>query len=334
MPIAVRSFAKINIGLRIGAARDDGFHQLLTVYQTIALHDVVRVEVTRGTGIEVRSRNSKVPQDESNTCYRMAERVLRWLKQRHKVVIQIEKNLPIQGGLGAASSNAVATLLGLERALKTEIPPDEKLRLAAEVGSDVPLFLLGGTVLGMGRGEEVYPLADFRNQAIVVSTPAVGISTPKAFRDWDALQENQENGGAAKAKLTGQSGSDTMNTFSRSLFAWLMPAMVNGSSTGVSTRGGDRAEAPLLDLVRAGIANDFERVDYPQHPEMREVKRVLEGEGARYASLSGSGSSVYGIFDSQAAAELAAGNMAAKDVPAQATRTLTRGEYWQQVFVN
>ena len=331
MPIAVRSFAKINIGLRIGAAREDGFHQLLTVYQTIALHDVVRVEVTRGTGIEVRSRNSKVPQDESNTCYRMAERVLRWLKQRNKIVIQIEKNLPIQGGLGAASSNAVATLLGLERVLKTEIPPDEKLRLAAEVGSDVPLFLLGGTVLGMGRGEEVYPLADFHSQAIVVATPGAGISTPKAFRDWDALQEN---GSAAKPKLTAQSSSDTMNMFSRSLFAWLMPAMVNGSSTGVSARGGDRAEAPLLDLVRAGIENDFERVVFPQHPELREAKRVLEGEGARYASLSGSGSSVYGFFDSQAAAERAAGNMGAKDVPAQATRTLTRGEYWKQVFVN
>ena len=328
MAVAIRSFGKINIGLCIGAARDDGFHELRTLYQSIALHDIVRIEVQRGTGIEVRSKNPKVPQDESNTCYRMAERVLRGLKQRQKVVIQIEKNLPVQGGLGAASSNAVATLLGLERALKAEIPAEEKLRMASEVGSDVPLFLLGGTVLGMGRGEEVYPLADLPEFVMVVATPAAGVSTPKAFADWDTLHQN----GAGKEKLTAGSSSDRMKGFSRSLFAWLGPG-ANGSSTGVSTRGGDRAEAPLLDLVRAGIENDFERVVFPQHPELREAKRVLEGEGARYASLSGSGSSVYGFFDSQQAAEKAAASMSAKDVPAQATRTLSRGEYWKQLFV-
>jgi len=330
MAVAVRSFAKINIGLCIGAARDDGFHELSTIYQSIALHDVVRVDVQRGTGIEIRSKNPKVPQDESNTCYRMAERVLRALKQRHKVVIQIEKNLPVQGGLGAASSNAVATLLGLERALKTEVPAGEKLRMAAEVGSDVPLFLLGGTVLGMGRGEQVYPLADLPGLPLVVAMPGVAISTPKAFADWDALEKN---GSAGKDKLTPAGCSDRMNVFSRSLFAWLTPGMVNGSSTGVSTRGGDRAEAPLLDLVRAGIENDFERVVFPQHPELREVKRVLESQGARYASLSGSGSSVYGFFDSQEAAEQAAGGMGAKDITAQASKTLTRSEYWNQLFL-
>ena len=329
MAVAVRSFAKINIGLCIGAAREDGFHELRTLYQSIALHDVVRVEVQCGTGIEIRTKNAKVPQDQSNTCYRMAERVLRWLKQRSKIIIRIEKNLPVQGGLGAASSNAVATMLGLERALKAEIPPDERLRMATEVGSDVPLFLLGGTVLGLGRGEQVYPLADLPSFAMVVATPAIGVSTPKAFADWDTLQGR----GNGKGKLTSLSCSDRMNVFSRSLFAWLTPAMVNGSSTGVSTRGGDRAEAPLLDLVRAGIENDFERVVFPQHPELREVKRVLEGEGARYASLSGSGSSVYGFFDSQQAAEKAAGSMGAKDIPAQATRTISRAEYWKQLFL-
>src|SRR5207237_3996536 len=86
---------------------------------------------------------------------------LRSLKVRAKVTLHIEKQLPVEGGLGAASSNAVAVMLGLERALRREIPAEHKLRLAAEVGSDVPLFLVGGMVLGMGRGEEVYPLEDF-----------------------------------------------------------------------------------------------------------------------------------------------------------------------------
>src|SRR5262249_18401740 len=160
MSISIRSFAKINIGLSIGARRDDGFHELRTIYQTLALTDVVRVDASKGLGIEIACKDPRVPCDESNTCYRMAERVLRGLKTRCKVRITIEKKLPVQGGLGAASSNAVATLLGLERALKRTLSPLQRLHLAAEVGSDLPLFLIGGTVLGTGRGEQVYPIED------------------------------------------------------------------------------------------------------------------------------------------------------------------------------
>src|SRR5579864_3244094 len=115
MPVTVRSFAKINLGLRIGALRSDGFHELRTVYQTIALHDIIRVRVERGSGIEIRCEDSRVPKDEANTCYRIVERVMPALKARGRVVIEIEKRLPVQGGLGGASANAVATLLGLER---------------------------------------------------------------------------------------------------------------------------------------------------------------------------------------------------------------------------
>ncbi len=130
MRVAVRSFAKINLGLRIGALRSDGFHELRTVYQTIALHDIIRVQVGRGSGIEIRCEDSRVPKDDSNTCYRIAERAMATLKARGRVVIGIEKRLPVQGGLGGASANAVATLLGLERALKKTLPTPERLRMA------------------------------------------------------------------------------------------------------------------------------------------------------------------------------------------------------------
>ena len=160
MRVAVRSFAKINLGLRIGALRSDGFHELRTVYQTIALHDIIRVQVGRGSGIEIRCEDSRVPKDDSNTCYRIAERAMATLKARGRVVIGIEKRLPVQGGLGGASANAVAMLLALERALKKTLPAPERLRIASEVGSDIPLFLIGGTILGIGHGEEVYPLPD------------------------------------------------------------------------------------------------------------------------------------------------------------------------------
>ncbi len=329
MPVAVRSFAKINIGLEIGPRRADGFHALRTVYQTLALHDRLRVEVARGTGIEICSDDPRVPLDETNTCWHMAERAMNALKARGRVMIQIEKGLPIQGGLGGASSNAVATLLAIERAVGKQLPPEERLRLAAEVGSDLPLFLIGGTVLGVGRGEEVYPLADLPALDCVIVTPEIGVSTPQAFADWDARQ--QEAGGRKQeaGKLTATTGSVTLNVSSRMMFAWL-----SGSSTGVpAKRSGDRAEALLLDLVRAGIENDFESVVFPQHPELRLVKRALEQAGAVYASLSGSGSTVYGLFKSRQSAERAASDLGAEGMSAVATRTLTRREYWRRVFV-
>ena len=330
MPIAIRSFAKINLGLKIGAARADGFHELRTIYQTLALHDIVRVEVEPGSGIEIRCNNPLVPLDESNTCYRVAERVLALARVRFKITVQIDKRLPVQGGMGGGSSNAVATLLGLESALQVKISAQDKMRIAAEVGSDVPLFLIGGTVLGIGRGEEVYPLQDLPPIPLVVVTPPVSVSTPKAFARWDALV-------AREAGLTGAGATGTIDKFSQAVDAWLsvssQAVSARKTASGVPAVGGDRAETPLLDLVRAGIENDFERVVFPEYPDLREVKRVLEREGAQYASLSGSGSTLYGLFGSDEEARAVAARMSASGHAAVATTTLNRDEYWQQMFV-
>lgn len=319
MPTSLHAFAKINLGLYIGPRRTDGFHELRTVYQTIDFCDSVRVSAGPGAGIEIRCQNPQVPRDETNTCWRIAERVLKTLKQQRRVVIEIEKNLPVQGGLGAGSADAVATMLGLERELGLPLSTADKLAIATEIGSDVPLFLVGGTMLGIGHGEQVLPLPELPPMAVTVATPSVGVSTPKAFADWDTLVEN--------AALTPGSAASRIDEFSRSMFVWLA-----GSLSGVPVKDRDRAETPLLDLVRAGIENDFERVVFPQCPELREVKRVLEREGAKYASLSGSGSALYGIFDSPKAAEQAAAALKAKGIEARATKTLGRGEYWRQMF--
>jgi 4-diphosphocytidyl-2-C-methyl-D-erythritol kinase len=326
MPVTVRSFAKINLGLYIGPSRPDGFHELRTVYQTVALHDIVRVQVTRGTGIEIHCADPRVPTDESNTCYRIVERAMTALKARGRVVIDIEKRLPVQGGLGGASGNAVAALLALETALKKRLPASEQLRIAAEVGSDLPLFLIGGTVLGVGRGEEVYPLRDLPATLCVIATPEIGVSTPQAFADWDALLRQNAS------KLTASAPSDRMNELGRVLSAWL-----SGSQrfvSGVPASGRVRAETPLLDLVRTGIENDFERVVFPKYPELREAKRVLERAGALYASLSGSGSAIYGLFRTREAAKRAVTRMRNTGVAAQATVTLNRKQYWKKFLVS
>jgi 4-diphosphocytidyl-2-C-methyl-D-erythritol kinase len=354
MPVTVRSFAKINLGLRIGALLPDGFHELRTVYQTIALHDVIRVQVARGTGIEIRCEDPRVPRDQSNTCYRIVEHVMVALKARGRVIIEIEKRLPVQGGLGGASGNAVATLLALERALKKELPGPERLKVAAEVGSDLPLFLVCGTVLGVGHGEEVYPLPDLPAVPCVVATPDIGVSTPQAFADWDAracgggaparepveLCSTGQVGTPAQsraAELTGLTPSDRMLEFGRVLAAWLSAqnkAKSGKGLSGVSASGRGRAETPLLDLVRTGIENDFEQVVFPQYPELREVKSVLKDAGAFYASLSGSGSALYGLFSSRAKAEKVAVKLRKSGVEARVTTTLTRRQYWRKFLVS
>ncbi len=391
MRITVRSFGKINLGLRIGTLRADGFHELRTVYQTLALHDMVRVSVGRGSGIEVRCDDPRVPKDSTNTCFRIVERAMQTLKARGRVIIEIEKRLPVQGGLGGASGNAVAALLGLELALKKELSGPERLRIAAEVGSDLPLFLVGGTVLGVGRGEEVYPLPDLPAMPCVVATPEIAVSTPKAFADWDALNlslphhsepasagqesavsrrhgrsrekqvprlrrwfaserssllgmteflsENVEgNSGGENAlnrsKLTPLTPSDRMIVCSREISAWLSagPGKSGRRRSGVSARGGGRAETLQLDLVRTGIENDFEKVVFPQYPELSKVKSGLEGAGARYASLSGSGSAIYGLFGSRKKASAAAKKLIKDGIPAVVTSTLTRRQYWKQLL--
>ena len=372
MMVTVRSFAKINLGLAIGPARRDGFHELLTVYQTIALHDLIRVSVSRGTGIEIRCTDPRVPKDESNTCYRIAERAMREMNAKGRIVIDIEKRLPVQGGMGGASANAAAALLAFERAMKKTLAAEERLRIAAEVGSDVPLFLIGGTVLGVGRGEQVYPLADFPATACVVVTPEVGVSTPKAFAEWDrrtaegsrglkpafsrdtdtALKrrsstvdgrfvQNAElrsawTGKSARPhrgstqsleeKLTVARASDRMVELGLKFSGWLSESY---SGAPFGERG--RAENPLLALVRAGIKNDFEEVVFPEYPELSEVKKALERAGAKYASLSGSGSTLYGLFASREAAG-AAIKLRRQGWAAQATTTVTRSQYWRRVF--
>ena len=352
MPVTVRSFAKINLGLRIGALRPDGFHELRTVYQTIGLHDVIRVQVVRGSGIEIRCDDPRVPKDESNTCYRVVERAMAGLKARRRVVIEIEKRLPVQGGLGGASGNAAAVLLALERALKKELPGPERLRLAAEVGSDLPLFLVGGTILGVGRGEEVYPLPDLPSVPCVVALADISVSTPKAFADWDGQFSPEPGAEVASAELcspgqprvavrtptpselTGSDSSDRINQFGREICAWLSgPQSKSGKAlSGVPASGRGRAETPLLDLVRTGIENDFEKVVFPQYPELREVKRVLERAGAFYASLSGSGSAVYGLFSNRARAQKAVTELRKAGVEDRVTSTLTRRQYWHGIF--
>nr|WP_114210693.1 4-(cytidine 5'-diphospho)-2-C-methyl-D-erythritol kinase [Acidisarcina polymorpha] len=327
MSTSIRSYSKINLGLAIGPTRPDGFHGLATLYQTLELHDLVTVDARLHPG-ETNSRISLacnhvgVPADSRNTAWRMVDKALARLGIAAEVHIAINKRLPVQGGLGAGSANAAAALIGLERELGLQLPGPDRLELAAEIGSDVPLFLIGGSVLGLGRGEEVYPLPDFSSWPCVIATPEVSVSTPQAFRDWDAR---------VSASLTYDPASDRIRRLSRSLAsAWSSP-----HSSGVSPQRGDLAEDPLLALVRTGFENDFEQVVFPQYPLLGDIKRILAvpdpekpEQSALYAALSGSGSAVFGLYATTEAAKAAHLRLGKLGITAQITRTLPRAEYW------
>lgn len=357
MPTTLRSFCKINLGLAIGPPRPDGFHPLATCYQTLAAHDLVTVEAERAkeSMLSISSTDERVPTDSRNTAWKMAERALAALNISAEVHIHIDKRLPVQSGIGAGSANAVAALLGIEAELNRSLPDRTRLRVAAEVGSDVPLFLIGGAVLGTGRGEQVTPLHDFATVTCVLALPDLGISTPQAYRDWDALhstelraqnsEESAQRSAVSDQKnpadqppgsasgLTGSNPSDRLEALSRALSAALGPGSTN--SSGVSASGGDLA--PLEALVRTGIANDFEEVVFRQHPFLGTLKRILAApdhpeEAAICAALSGSGSALFGLYRTPAAAQAAEERLAKEGIRSLRTETLPRAKYWEKLL--
>lgn len=325
MPTTVRSHSKINLGLAIGPPREDGFHGLLTLYQTLALHDLVTVSArilpasATHSRLSLTSDHARVPCDARNTAWKMIEGALDRMGLIAEANVHIQKRLPIQGGMGAGSANAAAALIALEHELSSRIKPlpqPQRLALAANVGSDVPLFLCGGAVLGTGRGEQVQPVTDLPPTSCVIGLPDLGVSTPRAFRDWDALQ--------AEAHLTSPAKRDTLDELSR----------VYDSTFNVDYK--TPAVDVLAALVRKGMENDFEQVVFSQHPSLRDIKQNLLGSQtehpASYAALSGSGSALFGLYPSRQAAEKAQHRLQSSGIKAILTETLPREPYWGKMF--
>ena len=211
--------------------------------------------------------------------------------------------------------------------------PSRQLDLAAKVGSDVPLFLVGGAALGRGRGEIVYPLPDLDPTWCVIATPALGVSTPQAFRDWDSL--------CAAEGLTADASEDRLEQLSRAYVSAFKEAMHGLGSSGVPANDRDLAGPQESALVRTGITswiqNDFERVVFPQHPSLAEIKRLLAADGtpeaALHASLSGSGSALFGLYQTREHAQAALYRLTAAGVQSQITQTLPRSRYWTEMIV-
>jgi 4-diphosphocytidyl-2-C-methyl-D-erythritol kinase len=291
----VRACAKINRSLSVLGLRTDGYHELQTVFQSLALHDTLHFEdALAGFSIACRARG--VPLDQRNLAWKAARLVWQAAGRGGEPVgrLRITKRIPAQAGLGGGSADGAAALVGWNRIWGTGLPPARLHDLAAGLGADVPFFLLGGTALGLDRGDRLHPLADLPPRWVVLVFPPFGVSTPEAFRWWD--EDHAERPGAGD----------------------LRPATASPAPPEAETRGPEAGSACF---------NDLEASVGRRHPELVEIRRQLEHAGAEHAAMTGSGSTVFGLFTREADARAVADAIAASaGRRALVTRTASRRE--------
>lgn len=255
------AFAKINLDLRVLHRRADGYHELRTILQTISLADRIDAafKPARRTTVRVAG-NIDIP---DNLIARAAQLCLDTLKTTGQVEFELHKRIPMGAGLGGGSSDAAAVLLALPVLAGRALDLSTLIRLAGELGSDVPFFLLGGAALAFGRGTELYPLPDRPALAGVLVAPEIHVATAGAYR-------------RLSAQLTSESQQNKMVSFQSQAWRW-------------SARAAGEADLPAGE-------NDFEGVVFREHPELKSFKQRLQKLGARSALMSGSGSAVFGLF--------------------------------------
>ncbi|MBI2956374.1 MAG: 4-(cytidine 5'-diphospho)-2-C-methyl-D-erythritol kinase [Acidobacteria bacterium] len=179
--LTVPAFAKINLSLELLGVRPDGYWEIRTLYQTVTLHDRLRLRLTRAPAVIVRVAGGAAPAGRANLVSRMLVAARRALNFRQGIEVELEKTIPVARGLGGGSSDAATALVGLLRLTRTRLSLPELIRLGAGVGSDVPFFFLGGRALGVGRGEDVYALDDTPPSACLLVCPPQTVSTRRAY---------------------------------------------------------------------------------------------------------------------------------------------------------
>lgn len=269
--LSLPSFAKINLSLRILGKRPDGYHELRTLLQTISLHDDLHFDLSGDGSIVLTCNDQDIPTDERNLVVGAAYS----LKDRYKVDkgarIRLHKRIPLQAGLGGGSSNAAVSLLALAKLWQIEVTEPDLHEIGEGLGADVPFFLLGGTALGEGTGTTLSALPDSLIRHLIVVTPNASVSTAKAYA-------------AVNSAALTTPGVDPILSRSRT-----------GAQSQDSPQG----------LPQNDLKNDFESVIFDIEPEIKRTKAALLHAGAMDALLAGSGSSVFGIFSSREAQQIA-----------------------------
>jgi 4-diphosphocytidyl-2-C-methyl-D-erythritol kinase len=288
--INVPAFAKVNLGLRVHGRRPDGYHEISTVFQTVSLRDTLSFQAAADGSLNLVCSDPSIPDDNSNLVLRAASALRERFGVSQGARVELEKVIPAGGGLGGGSADAAVTLAALATLWGIETDAGELAETGARLGADVPFFLTGGTALGTGTGTDIRPLEDAPQMHLVIVAPGVHVSTAEAY-------------GALGAPALTKVG-----------------ALVNLSVS--------RTEADFPDSLCDVWSNDFEAVVVRLHPEIGRARERLVGSGAARVMLSGSGSSVFGVFESKGEAERASEALKAEGRwKVFACETLTRAEY-------
>jgi 4-diphosphocytidyl-2-C-methyl-D-erythritol kinase len=253
------AFAKINWFLKIRGRRSDGFHELCTLFQIVSLHDELSFSLSDRLTVTCDDPTLSVGED--NLVVRAARLVQARTGVLKGASIRLTKNIPIQGGLGGGSSDAATAIIGLIRLWDLEIDQQSLLDWARELGSDVPFFLFGGTAVGGGRGTDIVPVEDIEESFLLVVAPQIAISTALAFAGLNA------------PVLTKESSKSTLEVCCQ--------------------------EARTFSVRQPGGINDFETSVFAIEPEIKRVRDKLISLKAKFCMLSGSGSSVFAVFDNE-----------------------------------
>jgi 4-diphosphocytidyl-2-C-methyl-D-erythritol kinase len=283
--------AKVNLVLEILEKRKDGYHEIRTIFQSIALFDSLRFEIN-SRGIKVGSDDPSLPLDEGNTVYKAAKALNDLSGGRHGADIFIEKKIPQKGGLGGGSSDAAATLFALNRLWEIDLPQSELAEIAARIGSDVPFFLSGGTALGTGRGEEIHPLPDAPFAWLVLGFPEKGVSTKEAYEKIDS----QLTEGASPRRIMAA-----------------VEKILAGSFT------------------EEDLVNHFEKAILESDGEILFYRDRLLEAGARKVLLSGSGSSWFAFTGSYDEAKKIHDNIPRHSDRWAIVPTLTREDFFRSI---
>jgi 4-diphosphocytidyl-2-C-methyl-D-erythritol kinase len=254
------SFAKINWLLRVLGRRADALHELYTIFQTVTLHDNLKFAARDDGEIHLTSDSPNIPVDERNLIVRAALALKAQYRIERGASIHLEKVIPVEGGLGGGSANAAIALLGLAHLWEIEAGKRELEKIGAGLGADVPFFLTGGTALGKGLGTEVSAITETTAEHLLIVKPGAKVSTAEAYK--------------------------ALNS----------PALTKPDSAIILSIS--RADGQFTDSHPDALHNDFEPVVFHLEPEIGRVKEDLLSAGARGALLAGSGSCVFGVFDS------------------------------------
>ncbi len=254
--IEITAFAKVNLGLRVLEKRDDGYHNIESIMQTVSLADTIKITKGQG-GIRITSDNKDLPGGASNLCHKAARLFLDGLKEDTGVALHINKRIPLGAGLGGGSSDAASVLMGLNLLFESSVEPKRMQELSLEIGSDVLFFLEGGTAKVSGRGEFIEPIRPEPSFSYLIIYPGFSIDTTWAYGRIKSLTKN--------AKYS------SLNVYS------FIEKAAKGS--------------PME------LHNDFEEVMRTEYPALSQIRELLIAHNARAVSLSGSGSSVFGIFN-------------------------------------